>query len=112
FYGAPAFNGGAGPFHELWEYTPRARGYQGHWEHDHEGGFEEAFTKLISLIDRGIPVQVGLHYSLLLPYGAMSSPRLRFQHETMHATGFGHHVVVAGYDLERHTVVIWEPNDI
>lgn len=112
FYGAPAFNGGVGPFHELWEYTPRALGFQGHWEQDHEGGFEGAFAKLTGLIDRGIPVQVGLHYSLLLPYGAKSSPRLRFQNETMHKSGFGHHVVVAGYDLEKKTVVIWEPNDL
>ena len=45
-WGAPAFNGGAGAFHEIWEYTPRALGYHGHWEQDHEGGFEEAFAKL------------------------------------------------------------------
>src|SRR5690606_31225428 len=57
-------------------------------------------------------VQVGLHYSLLLPYGAKTSPRLRFQNETMHSTGFGHHVVVAGYDLDRQVVTIWEPNDL
>jgi hypothetical protein len=111
-WGAPAFNGGAGAFHEIWEYTPQALGYRGHWEQDHEGGFEDAFAKLCGLVDRGIPVQVGLHYSLLLPYGARSSPRLKFQHETMGKTGFGHHVVVAGYDLERGTVTIFEPNDI
>jgi hypothetical protein len=37
---------------------------------------------------------------------------MKFQHETMGKTGFGHHVVVAGYDLERGTVTIFEPNDI
>jgi hypothetical protein len=111
-WGAPAFNGGAGAFHEIWEYTPKALGYVGHWEQDHEGGFEEAFAKLCGLVDRGIPVQVGLHYSLMLPYGAKTSPRLKFQHETMGKTGFGHHVVVSGYDLERGTVTIFEPNDI
>jgi hypothetical protein len=63
-------------------------------------------------VDRGVPVQVGLHYSLMLPYGAKTSPRLKFQHETMGKTGFGHHVVVAGYDLDRGTVTIFEPNDI
>lgn len=36
-WGAPAFNGGAGAFHEIWEYTPKALGYVGHWEQDHEG---------------------------------------------------------------------------
>jgi hypothetical protein len=111
-WGAPAFNGGKGPFHEIWEYTPRILGYRSHWEEDHEGGFEEAFARLTSLIDRGIPVQVGLHYSLLLPYGALSSPRLKFQRETMKDSGFGHHVVVAGYDLQRRVVTIWEPNDV
>jgi hypothetical protein len=111
-WGAPAFNGGKGAFHEIWEYTPRILGFHGHWEEDAEGGFDEAFARLMALVDRGIPVQVGLHYSLLLPYGAMSSPRLAFQSETMKGTGFGHHVVVAGYDLEREVVVIWEPNDL
>jgi hypothetical protein len=111
-WGAPAFNGGKGPFHEIWEYTPRILGFRSHWEEDPEGGFDEAFERLTGLIDRGIPVQVGLHYSLLLPYGAMSSPRLAFQKSTMKDTGFGHHVVVAGYDLKRRVVVIWEPNDI
>lgn len=111
-WGAPAFNGGKGAFHEIWEYTPRILGFRSHWEEDDEGGFEGAFAKLTALIDRGIPVQVGLHYSLLLPYGAMSSPRLKFQRETMKDTGFGHHVVVAGYDLQRRTVTIWEPNDL
>jgi hypothetical protein len=111
-WGAPAFNGGKGAFHELWEYTPRALGFRGHWEEDAEGGFDEAFEKLCQLIDRGIAVQVGLHYSLLLPYGALSSPRLAYMKATMKDTGFGHHVVVAGYDLKKRTVVIWEPNDI
>lgn len=111
-WGAPAFNGGKGAFHEIWEYTPRALGFTGRWEQDPEGGFDEAFAKLRELIDRGIPVQVGLHYSLLLPYGALSSPRLAYLKASMAETGFGHHVVVAGYDLHKRTVVIWEPNDI
>ncbi|GAB3648364.1 cysteine peptidase family C39 domain-containing protein [Ramlibacter alkalitolerans] len=111
-WGAPAFNGGKGAFHEIWEYTPRILGFRSHWEEDPEGGFDEAFAKLTALIDRGIPVQVGLHYSLLLPFGAMSSPRIAFQKETMKSSGFGHHVVVAGYDLQRQVVVIWEPNDL
>ena len=111
-WGAPAFNGGKGAFHEIWEYTPRILGYRSHWEEDHEGGFDEAFGRLTRLVDRGIPVQVGLHYSLLLPHGAMRSPRLAFQKATMKDTGFGHHVIVAGYDLDRQVVVIWEPNDI
>jgi len=111
-WGAPAFNGGKGAFHEIWEYTPRALGFNGHWEQDPEGAFDEAFEKLRALIDRGIPVQVGLHYSLLLPYGAMSSPRLAFMKASMKESGFGHHVVVAGYDPQKRSVVIWEPNDI
>ena len=100
-WGAPAFNGGKGPFHEIWEYVPHILGYRSHWEEDAEGGFEEAFERLKGLIDRGIPVQVGLHYSLLLAHGAISSPRLAFQSSTMKETGFGHHVMVAGYDLKR-----------
>jgi hypothetical protein len=111
-WGAPAFNGGKGAFHEVWEYVPRALGFRGHWEEDPEGGFDEAFEKLCGLVDQGIPVQVGLHYSLLLPYGALSSPRLAHMKSVMKDTGFGHHVVVAGYDLKKQTVVIWEPNDI
>ena len=111
-WGAPAFNGGKGPFHEIWEYTPHILGYRSHWEEDAEGGFEEAFERLMGLIDKGIPVQVGLHYSMLLPHGAISSPRLAFQNSTMKDTGFGHHVMVAGYDLKRQVVVIWEPNDL
>ena len=30
----------------------------------------------------------------------------------MGKTGFGHHVVVAGYDLDAGTVTIFEPNDV
>ncbi len=111
-WGAPAFNGGKGAFHEIWEYTPKALGFKSHWEEDPEGGFEEAFARLKDLIDQGIPVQVGLHYSLLLPHGAKTSPRLAFQHSTMKETGFGHHVVVAGYDLKKNVVILWEPNDL
>lgn len=111
-WGAPAFNGGKGAFHEIWEYVPKTLGFTSHWEEDTEGGVEEAFAKLCGLIDRGIPVQVGVHYSMLLPYGAKTSPRLAFQKATMKDSGFGHHVVIAGYDLERQTVTIWEPNDI
>ena len=111
-WGAPAFNGGKGPFHEIWEYVPQILGYRSHWEEDAEGGFEEAFERLKGLIDRGIPVQVGLHYSLLLGHGAISSPRLAFQNSTMKETGFGHHVMVAGYDLKRRVLIIWEPNDL
>lgn len=111
-WGAPAFNGGVGAFHELWEYTPKALGFKGYWEQDHEGGWEAAWEKLRQLIDRGLPVQVGLHYSLLLPYGAKVSPRLAFLNSVMGKTGFGHHVVVAGYDLDAGTVTIYEPNDV
>ncbi|MBV7483483.1 BtrH N-terminal domain-containing protein [Bordetella sp. BOR01] len=111
-WGAPAFNGGKGAFHEIWEYTPRILGYRSHWTEDPEGGFDEAFAQLTALIDRGVPVQVGLHYSLLLPYGAASSPRLAFMKSIMQDTGFGHHVVVAGYDLQRKVVTLWEPNDL
>jgi hypothetical protein len=112
-WGAPAFNGGKGTFHEIWEYTPKALGFEGHWEQDDEDGWEGAWAKLRGLIDRGIPVQVGLHYSLLLPYGADGgSPRLGFLNRTMGRTGFGHHVVVAGYDLAGDTVTIYEPNDV
>ena len=111
-WGAPAFNGGKGAFHEIWEYTPKALGFKGHWEEDPVGGWEEAWKKLCTLIDQNIPVQVGLHYSRLLPYGANSSPRLAFQHRTMGPTGFGHHVVVTGYDKSQETVTIYEPNDV
>lgn len=111
-WGAPAFNGGKGPFHEIWEYTAQALGFKGKWEEDHEEEWEGAWDKLRSLIDRNIPVQVGLHYSLLLPYGAKSSPRLAYMHSILGPTGFGHHVVVAGYDLDKQTVRIFEPNDV
>ena len=36
-WGAPAFNGGKGTFHEIWEYTPRTLGFRSHWEEDPEG---------------------------------------------------------------------------
>ena len=111
-WGAPAFNGGKGPFHEIWEYTPKALGFEGHWEEDDEDGWEGAWAKLRGLIDRKVPVQVGVHYSLLLPYGAKTSPRIAHMYKTMGPTGFGHHVVVAGYDLDARTVTIYEPNDI
>lgn len=111
-WGAPAFNGGRGAFHELWEYTSSALGFCGHWEEDHEGGWEEAFSKLCGLIDRGIPAQVGLHYSRVWPYGTATSPRLAHAAQFLGPTGFGHHVVVAGYDLVRGTVTIYEPNDL
>jgi len=87
-WGAPAFNGGKGAFHEIWEYTARALGFDGRWEEDPEGGWDEAWEKLRGLIDRNIPVQVGLHYSLMLPYGAKTSPRLAFLHKIMGPTGF------------------------
>lgn len=111
-WGAPAFNGGKGPFHEIWEYTPEALGFKGHWEEDHEGGWDEAWQKLRDLIDDGIPVQVGVHYSLILPYGAESSPRLAFMHSIMGKSGFGHHIVISGYDLDKERVTIFEPNDV
>ncbi|MCP1676206.1 hypothetical protein J2T57_003365 [Natronocella acetinitrilica] len=111
-WGAPAFNGGKSAFHELWEYTPRILGFEGHWEEDDPDGWDGAWSRLRSLVDRGIPVQVGLHYSLLLPYGAKTSPRIAFQHETMGPTGFGHHVVVTAYDLDAGSVTIYEPNDV
>lgn len=111
-WGAPAFNGGTGPFHELWEYTPAALGFRGHWQQDPDGGWDEAWAWLRGLIDRGLPVQVGTHYSLILPYGASTSPRLAFVNEIRPGPGFGHHIVIAGYDLQRETVTIYEPNDI
>src|SRR5258706_4887062 len=111
-WGVPAFNGGKGAFHEIGEYTSRSLGFDLRWEEDAEGGWDEAFARLCGLIDRNIPVQVGLHYSRLLPYGAETSPRLRFLHNIMPPTGFGHHVVIAGYDLDKRTVTIFEPNDV
>lgn len=111
-WGAPAFNGGKGAFHELWEYTPRMMGYRSHWEEDQEGGWDEAFGTLCALIGRGVPVQVGLHYSRVWPYGTATSPRLAHAVQFHGKTGFGHHVVIAGYSLERGTVTVYEPNDI
>jgi hypothetical protein len=111
-WGNPAFNGGAGAFHELWEYTPRALGFRAHWEEDHEGGWEEAWARLRALVDRGVPVQVGTHYSLILPYGAKTSPRLAHVLAVRPGPGFGHHIVIAGYDLARETVTVYEPNDV
>jgi hypothetical protein len=111
-WGAPAFNGGAGAFHELWEYTPPALGFRGHWEQDPEGGWDEAWERLRGLIDRGLPVQVGTHYSLILPYGAPTSPRLTHVLKVRPGPGFGHHIVIGGYDLGRNTVTVFEPNDV
>ncbi len=109
-WGAPAFNGGTGPFHELWEYTPAALGFESHWEEDPEGGWEEAWEKLRGLVDHGLPVQIGTHYSVMLPEGAKTSPRLRYLAEVRPGPGFGHHVVIAGYD--RDSVLVYEPNDV
>ncbi len=112
-WGAPAFNGGKGPFHELWEYTPRALGFNSHWEEDQEGGWDEAFEKLRGLIDRDIPVQVATHYSHIRPYGDPTSPALSLRGQrpgAKHASG--HHIIIAGYDLDAKTVTIYEPNDI
>lgn len=111
-WGAPAFNGGKGAFHEMWEYTPRMLGYRAHWEEDEEDGWDAAFAKLRDLVDRGIPVQVGVHYNPILPYGTATSPRLAHMAKFLGKTGYGHHVVVAGYDLDRGMVTIYEPNDI
>jgi hypothetical protein len=111
-WGAPAFNGGKGAFHEIWEYTPQALGYVSHWEQDDEDGWDGAWAKLRGLVDRGIPVQVGVHYNPMLPYGAKTSPRLAYMHETMGPSGYGHHVVVSGYDLATAMVTIVEPNDL
>lgn len=112
-WGAPAFNGGKGPFHELWEYTPAALGFRSHWEEDQEGGFEEACEKLRSLIDRDIPVQVATHYSLIRPYGDATSPALALRGQRPGSKyASGHHIVIAGYDLEAQTVTVYEPNDV
>jgi hypothetical protein len=111
-WGAPAFNGGRGAFHELWEYTASALGYRCHWQEDAEGGWDESFETLRSVIDRGIPVQVGLHYSRVWPHGTATSPRLAHAARFLGPTGFGHHVVIAGYDMARGTVTVYEPNDI
>jgi hypothetical protein len=112
-WGAPAFNGGKGAFHELWEYTPQALGFKSHWEEDQEGGWDEAFETLRSLIDRDIPVQVATHYSLIRPYGDATSPALALRGQRPGAKyASGHHIVIAGYDLDAKTVTIYEPNDI
>src|SRR6476661_990435 len=112
-WGAPAFNGGKGPFHELWEYTPQALGFRAHWEEDQEGGWDEAFETLTGLIDRDIPVQVATHYSLIRPYGDATSPALSLRGQRPGAKfASGHHIVIAGYDLDAQTVTIYEPNDI
>lgn len=111
-WGAPAFNGGKGAFHELWEYTPAALGFRGLWEEDPDGGWDEAWGKLRGLIDRGVPVQIGTHYSLILPYGAKTSPRLAYVNSVRPGPGFGHHIVIAGYDLHEGTVTVYEPNDV
>ena len=112
-WGAPAFNGGKGPFHELWEYTPQALGFRSHWTEDPEDGWEEAFDTLRQLIDRGIPVQVATHYSLIRPYGDATSPALKLRGQRPGAKyASGHHIVIAGYDLEQGTVTVFEPNDI
>jgi hypothetical protein len=87
-------------------------GYRGRWEEDDEDGWDGAFAKLRRLVDRGIPVQVGLHYSRVWPYGTATSPRLAHMARLLGKTGFGHHVVVAGYDLDRGMVTIYEPNDV
>jgi hypothetical protein len=112
-WGAPAFNGGKGPFHELWEYTPKALGFEAHWEEDQEGGWEEAFERLRALIDRDIPVQVATHYSLIRPYGDRTSPALKLRGQRPGSKyASGHHIVIAGYDLHEATVTVYEPNDI
>jgi len=111
-WGSPAFNGGAGAFHELWEYTPAALGFRARWEQDHEGGWDEAWERLRGLLDRGLPVQVGTHYSVMLPHGAATSPRLAHVLRLRPGPGFGHHVVIAGYDPGRDSVTVYEPNDV
>jgi len=92
----------------LWEYTPRALGFRSHWEQDPEDGWEEAWAKLRALLDSGIPVQVNTHYSVMLPHVAKASPRLSFIGPV---PAYGHHIVIAGYDLGRDSVTIYEPND-
>ena len=87
-------------------------GFKAHWEEDPEDGWDGAWGKLRNLIDRGIPVQVGVHYSLIFPFGADSSPRLAHLTKVRSGPGYGHHIVIAGYDLEKGTVTIFEPNDI
>jgi hypothetical protein len=105
-WGAPAFNGGKGPFHELWEYTPQALGFRAHWEEDQEGGWDEAFETLTGLIDRDIPVQVATHYSLIRPYGDATSPALSLRGQRPGAK------FASGHHIDAQTVTIYEPNDI
>lgn len=112
-WGAPAFNGGKGPFHEIWEYTPSALGFTGCWEEDPEGGWDEAWEKLRALIDRGVPLQVATHYSVIRPYGDPTSPALALRGTRPgNKYASGHHIVVAGYDSKAGTVTIYEPNDV
>lgn len=112
-WGAPAFNGGKGAFHEIWEYTPAALGFTSHWEEDPESGWEGAFAKLCSLVDRDIPVQVATHYSHIRPYGDPTSPALTLRGKRPGAKyASGHHIIIAGYDLDAGTVTVYEPNDI
>jgi hypothetical protein len=112
-WGAPAFNGGKGAFHEIWEYTPQALGFRGHWEEDPEGGWDEAWEKVRSLLDRGIPVQIATHYSEIRPYGDPTSPALALR-GTRPGNKFasGHHIMITGYDDKAGTVTIFEPNDV
>lgn len=111
-WGAPAFNGGKGAFHELWEYLGDALGLRVLWEEDQEGGFDEAWARLRALVDRDIPVQVGLHFSVISAWAEANSPAVAIRAQRPAAKyGFGHHVVVSGYDDEAGTVTVWEPND-
>ncbi len=111
-WGAPAFNGGKGPFHELWEYLGEAMGFDVRWEEDPEGGFDEAWARVRALVDRDVPVQVGLHFSVISQWAEANSPAVAIRSQRPQAKyGFGHHVVVAGYDDEAGTVTLWEPND-
>ena len=112
-WGAPAFNGGKGAFHEIWEYTPRALGFTSHWEEDQEDGWDEAWEKLRALIDRGVPVQVATHYSVIRPYGDPTSPALALRGTRPgNKYASGHHIMATGYDLDAGTVTIYEPNDV
>ena len=112
-WGAPAFNGGKGAFHELWEYTPQALGFRSYWEEDREGGREEAWATLRSLIDCDIPVQVATHYSLIRPYGDHTSPALALRGQRPGANyASGHYIVSAGYDEQAGAVTIYELTDI
>lgn len=112
-WGAPAFNGGKGAFHEIWEYTPQALGFKAHWEEDHEGGWDEAWETLRSLLDRGVPVQVATHYSVIRPYGDPTSPALALRGTRPgNKYASGHHIMITGYDAAAGTVTVYEPNDV